>query len=219
MRNTVTAVLFTVSAVLFAGSACFAQLKRSYVQIQNAPDTELCISTSKAVQDVRKEAGRLKRKFRDRQTSSKSAVQAMGLSFYTLLIKHFVTIDSSAERMSFDLDYYLLDIDNNGSVEMITIVSGGHMAAGEGDTLSILKDDVSSAAQPVPHDALGNVALEIGPLSVRFEGKDFDNGYYIYPFAFQGKNYLLIEGNRDQYRKDLVAELVLGTGIVTRCYF
>jgi hypothetical protein len=112
-----------------------------------------------------------------------------------------------------------VDIDNVPPAEMITSLRGGHGNAGFGNTLQILNRDLSAARQPIRTEELVNGVLQIGPWEVSFEGRDFDAGYYSYVFSFQGKNYLFIEGNGDRHGKDLVAELVPGVGIETRCYF
>ena len=102
---------------------------------------------------------------------------------------------------------------------MIISFRGGYGNAGFGNTLDILKRDLSVARQPIRTEELANVALKIGPWDVSFEGRDFDAGYYSYLFSFRGRNYFLIQGNGDQHGKHLVAELVPAVGIETRCYF
>jgi hypothetical protein len=146
-------------------------------------------------------------------------------------------VNGAGHKRTLSMTFYLLDIDNTPPAEMIDFVTGGHLAAGGGTTLTIRKNNLSLASQPIPDSELGGPALVLGPLEASFNGKDFDPGYYIYPFAFADRNYLFIEGNGEQYQtpanedesydlkssresaKDAVLELVPGTGFVTRCYF
>jgi hypothetical protein len=209
-------------ALLVLASASLAQRqKRAYVQIDSAADSELCTSASKAVETLRKDGGGLFGKFRDPRTRAASELQVAGLSFHPLQSKTFSTVDDAAVKRTLQVEFYHLDIDNDGSGEMITLVSGGHGAAGDGDTLYILKNDLLEAPQPVRNNEFINVALELGGRTHTFYAKelDFDPAYYLYPFAFEAKNYLLIEGNRATGRKHLVAALVAGAKLETRCYF
>jgi hypothetical protein len=211
-----------VTMLMLASPACYAEWpKQRFVQIQNEPASGLCASAAKAVQTVRKEAdGRLFNKFRASSTRISKDTAILGLTFYAQRTQKIAVLNRKGVERTNVWDYYLLDIDNNGSTEMVTLASGGLGAAGDGDTLSVLNSDPSSGHPPVPIQAFMDVALEIGPLQTSFQGRDdFDPGYYIYPFAFKEKNYLLLEGNRWKDARVVVAELVPSTGIVTRCYF
>jgi hypothetical protein len=202
--------------LLFAN---IAASKRRFVPIEDAPDTELCKSTAQAMTELRKDFRGLYGKFRDPQTRVAGELQVAGLTFHASHTRTFETVDRQAVSRTYARNYYLLDIDNTPPVEMMTYSSGGHGAAGEGDTLSILEKDVSSAPLPVANEELGKVVLEITSYTTSFTGKDFDPAWFIYPFSFQSRNYLLIEGNRGRSGNDLVAEVVAGAGVVTRCYF
>jgi hypothetical protein len=211
------------SALLLATSTSYADWpKQSFVQIHSDASSELCISSAKAVQALRAESYRmLEGKFRDRETRAKDDVRLMGLSFPPVREKQFTTIDKRGVQRTFTTAFFEIDIDNDGSDDMIDLVSGGQGPAGEGDTLTILKDNIASARQPLAHETFMNEALEIGRVgTLSFYGKDtaFDPAWFIYPFSFERRNYLLIEGNRTDEAKYLVAELIPGTGIVTRCY-
>jgi hypothetical protein len=202
--------------LLFAN---IAASKRRFVPIENAPETELCKSTAQAMKELRKGTAGLYGKFRDPRTRVAGELQVAGLTFHALHTRTFETVDRQGVSRTYARNYYLLDIDNTAPVEMLTFSSGGHGAAGEGDTLSILEKDISSAPLPVANEEFGKVVLEITSYTTTFQGKDFDGAWFIYPFAFQGRNYLLIEGNRERSSNDLVAEVVASAGVVTRCYF
>lgn len=192
--------------------------KRAYIEIKSEPESELCVSARKAVLGL---SDGLFAKFRDPRTRSTSDVQVAGLSFPPLQVKTFTTVDDAGTERTPKVSFYHLDLDNNGTAEMITVATGGHGAAGDGDTFSILQQDLLPAPQPVRNDAFIQVALEIGGRTHTFYGKElqFDPAYYMYPLVFQGKNYLLIEGNRPSDRPHLVVELLAGAGIESRCYF
>lgn len=196
--------------------------KQRIVQIHDEPESALCTSAAKAVQTLRAQTvdGRLYGEFRDPRTRATTEVQAAGLSFYTLRVGKFATVDAHGVKRTLAEAYYLLDLDNDGSEDMVTLVSGGHGPAGDGDTLSMLRNDISSAPQPLPNEAFADVPLEIGGWTNQLYGEHerFDPAYFIYPFAFRGGNYLLLEGNRAPIRY-VVAEIAPEKGIVTRCYF
>lgn len=210
-------LLLAIALSVLANGA--ASANRRFVPIQDAPETELCRSTTQAVAELRKDPAGLYGKFRNVDTRAKTDLQVGELTFYAPQTRTFNTVDSTGVSRTYSRNYYLLDVDNTAAVEMIAFSSGGHGAAGEGDTLSILENNISSAPSPVANEEFAKVTLEISSYTTSFSGKDFDGAYFIYPFGFQGRNYLLIEGNRLQFDKDLVAEVVAGPGLVTRCYF
>lgn len=210
-------IVTAVSVLLLFAN--IAASKRRFVPIEDAPETELCKSTAQAMKELRKQAAGLYGKFRAPSTRVAGDLQVGGLTFHALHTRTFETVDDQGVSRTYPLGYYLLDIDNTAPVEMITFSTGGHGAAGEGDTLFILEKDVSSAPLPVANEELGKIVLEISSYTTTFQGKDFDGAWFIYPFSFQGRNYLLIEGNRESFSNDLVAEVVAGTGVVIRCYF
>ncbi|MBM0107773.1 hypothetical protein JM946_23760 [Steroidobacter sp. S1-65] len=216
-------VTIALALLLVAGVAAQAQRqKQAYVEIKSEPQTELCVSARQAVHELRDGTNDgLFAKFRDPRTRSTSDVQVAGLSFPALQAKTFATVDDAATERSREVTFYHLDLDNDGSPEMITVVTGGHGAAGDGDTFSILQHDLLSAPQPVRNDEFIQVALQLGGRTHTFYGKQlqFDPAYYMHPFVFRGKHYLLIEGNRASDRPHLVVELLPGASLETRCYF
>lgn len=221
------------AAVIFSAGA--ARSERQRVQIKDdAPDSALCRETARSVAQLRDEIGWPMTKLYGRGEGH--ADRTVGqLTFQGLRVQSIEIVNGAGEKRVVPLAFYLVDIDNRPPVEMVDFITGGHMATGEGTTLSILKHDLSTATQPVPDRELWNRALKIGPLDVRFTGKEFDVGYFIYPFAFAGRNYLFIEGNGGDYQapegqlwdvhgarkvaKDAVVELVPDVGLVTRCYY
>lgn len=217
-------VAMIVALLFFAGTACPApRQKHAFVQIENDAGSELCVAASKAVASLRKGAtDRLIKRFGDPATRVDGDLQVEGLLFHELQTKQFTTVDDAAVQRTPTLSFYRLDLDNDGSIETITLASGGHGPAGEGDTLTLLEHDLVSLPQPMRHDELIKVKLEIGGRTHTFYGKDlqFDPAYFLYPFSFQGKNYLLIEGNRAiADRKHLVVQLVGAGEIHSLCYF
>lgn len=212
-----------VALLFFAGAVYPAQRqKHAYIQIEGDAASQLCVSASNAVRGLREGMNdRLFAKFRDPRTRSTTDLQVEGLTFHALRTKKFTTVDEAAVERTREVAFYQLDLDNDGSREMITLVTGGHGAAGDGDTLYILENDLVQAPQPVRNDEFIKVRLEIGGRTHSFYGKDltFDPAYYMYPFAFQGKNYLLIEGNRSATRPHFIVALVAEAGISSRCYF
>lgn len=213
-----------VAALLLVASISDGVAKRTFVSIHDAPETELCKSTAQAMAELRKDTAKLYgnlmyHTFRDPKRRVAGELQVAGLTFHERHTRTFETVDGKGVSRTYPLDYYRLDIDNIAPVEMVMFSTGGHGAAGEGDTLLILENDVSSAPLPVANEEFGKVVLEIGSYTTTFSGKDFDGAWFIYPFSFQDRNYLLIEGNRETFRSDLVAEVVPGEGVVTRCYF
>jgi hypothetical protein len=208
----------TIALLAVASPACFAEWpKQSYVEIRHAPQSELCASTSKVIQRERKDPnGSLFNKFRQLDISGDTEI--LGLTFYAQKRQQITTVGPKGDELSNLHQFYLLDIDNNGSRDMVMLYSGGLGAAGDGDVLEVLEGDPSSAPQPVPRQLFMDIALRIGAWHTTFVGKDDDPASYIYPFAFHGRNYLLLEGNRRKGRY-IVAELVPGTGVVTHCYF
>jgi hypothetical protein len=209
--------------LLLASMTCFAQWpKQRFVEIRSAPTSEFCGSAAKAVDSLRvKAGGPLHGMLRDKKTRSTDDVRAMSLTFPVMRTGRFQTADRHGVERTLDVDYYRLDIDNDGDEDMLTLSSGGRGPAGEGDTLFLLNEDVSAASQPMPNEKLADVALEIGgPKTSFYDSKGtFSPAYFIYPFSFQGQRYLLIEGNDLRDRRYLVAQLVRGTGVVTRCQF
>lgn len=212
-----------IALLFFAGAAGPAQRqKHAYIQIEGDAASELCVSASKAVRGLREDTNDvLFAKFRDPRTRLSNDMQKEGLTFQALRSRKFTTVDAAAVERSRDEVFYHLDLDNDGSREMITLVTGGHGAAGDGDTLYILENDLDQAPQPVRNDEFIKVRLEIGGRTHSFYGKDltFDPAYYLYPFTFQGKNYLLIEGNNPATRPRFIVALVAESGIQSRCYF
>jgi len=215
---------FAASLLLFAGSAWPAQRqKQAFVQIESDANSELCVAASKAVASLREGATeRLIKRFGDPATRVDGDLKVDGLLFHALQTKQFTTVDDAAVQRTPMVSFYHLDLDNDGSIEMIMLASGGRGPAGEGDTLSMLEHDLVSAPQPVRNEEFVKVALEIGGRTHTFYGKDlqFDPAYFMYPFSFREKNYLLIEGNRAiGDRKHLVVQLVAGGEIRSLCYF
>jgi len=216
--------LFAVSVLLVSMVASIADAaqwpKQRFVQMQSDAKSSLCIAVADALASAPKDVyGRLFKKLRDRQTRIEDELPIGKVTFLPPLTRPFKTIDTKGVERTFHVDYYHLDADNDGSAEMLMISSGGRGPAGDGDTLYLLAHDPSSLAQPVPNEIFVDVALEIGGPKLTFytESGTFDPAYYIYPFAFQDRNYLLLEGNRIEDLKYLVVELVPGTGIVSRC--
>lgn len=196
--------------------------KHVYVQIENQADSGLCTSARQAVQAIGEDTIHgLFEKLRDSNTPSSTAVQVSGMSFHPLQTEEFKTVNDAGTQRTRQVAFYHLDVDNDGAKEMVTVVTGGHGAAGEGDTFYVLKNDLTSVQQPVRRAEFTQVSLEIGGRTHTFYGKDVDfaPAWYLYPFAFEDKNYLLIEGNRAGDRKHLVVALVAGAGLQTRCYF
>ena len=194
--------------------------KQRSVRIKDVSESsELCRETRRAVTELSDTPDGLLTRLQDPRTRETEAVKVMRLTFYPLRTKAFTTVGRNGAQQTNNFDYYLVDIDNVPPVEMITSSRGGYGNAGFGNTLDILKRDLSVVREPVRTEELASAALKIGPWEVSFEGRDFDAGYYIYLFSFRDKNYLLIAGNGDQYGKHLVAELVSTVGIETRCYF
>lgn len=198
-----------------------------YVQIVDDPDNELCKAASAAVKSWFESNGqdRLTETFRRAPDSiPKSDLQIQDLTFHVLRHEPLATLDAQGVRREWSESYYSVDIDNDGDLDMLEFVSGGHLRAGEGDTLSMMNQHFMKMAQPVSHEAVrdGRV-LEVGPLDLQFQGVDFDNGYYVFPIAFKQRNYLLIEGNGDESEgKNIqrqVIELVPDQGLVGRCFF
>jgi hypothetical protein len=221
------------ASVLLGSNVVFAH-KRQYVQINDVADSALCRETAQAVAQLRADIGWPMTKLYGRGEGHSDRTVGQ-LTFHGLRVQSIVFANSAGEKRTLPLAFYLVDIDNTPPVEMIDFVTGGHMATGEGTTLSVLKNNLSAAPEPVPDQALRNAALKIGPLDVRFTGKDFDVGYFSYPFGFAGRNYLFIEGNGGEYQapegqlwdvhaarklaRDAVLEIVPPAGLVTRCYF
>lgn len=217
-------VAFAASLLLVAGSACPAQRqKHAFVQIQSDASSELCVAASKAVSRLREGATeRLIKRWGDPATRVDGDLPVEGLLFHSLQTRQFTTVDDAAVQRTPMVSYYRLDLDDDGSVEMITLASGGHGPAGEGDTLTVLEHDLVPAPQPVHNEEFIKVTLEIGGRTHTFYGKDlqFDPAYFMYPFSFQGKNYLLIEGNRAfAERRHLVVRVRAGGEIHSLCYF
>lgn len=210
-----------VATALLLSFASFAEWpKQPYVQIQGAPESELCRSAATAVDSLRNKLGELYGTFRDPRTRAQADLAIAGLTFHPVKVQRFTVTDAAGKQRPDDVAYYLLDIDNDGAQDMITLLSGGHGAAGEGDTLFVLEKNLSAAPQPIPRAAFDTVALEIGGRTQAFRTQDggrFDPAYFLYPFAFQGRNYLLVDGNRADDPKHLVVEAVPDNGVVTRC--
>ena len=210
-----------LAVLLVAGAAEAAKRpKPVFVQIQHDADSALCMAASDALAAAPKDVyGRLFKKLRDRQTRIKDELPVGKVTFLPPLTRAFTTIDAKGVERTIHVDYYHFDANNDGSAEMLTLSSGGRGPAGDGDTLYMLTQDPSRLAQPVPNEIFVDVALEIGGPRVTFytESGTFDPAYFIYPFDFQDRNYLLLEGNRIEDLKYLVVELVPGTGIVSRC--
>jgi len=220
MRSRLACVV--VVLLFVAGTACPAQRqKHAYIQMERDADSELCVSASKAVEGLSEGmSGSLVKKFRDPRTRATSDLTVAGLTFYALRTQKFTALDQPAVERVREEELYRLDLDNDGSQEMITLVTGGHGAAGDGDTLYVLANDLLEAPQPVRNDEFINVRLEIGGRTHTFYGKElaFAPAYYMYPFAFRDRNYLLIEGNRAA-RPHYIVALVGEAGIQSRCYF
>jgi hypothetical protein len=222
------------ASLLLGAGAADARSTRERVQIQDEPGLPLCRATAAAVAKLREEIGWPMTGLYGHGQGAKDRT-VLQLTFYGLRTRSIEFVNGAGEKRTVPMAFYLVDLDNTPPVEMLDFVAGGHLATGDGTTLSVMKKDLSKVPQPVPDDELNEVALKIGPLDVAFRGKDFDLGYHSYPFAFAGRNYLFIEGNGEGYQpvegqqedpngarnaaKDLVVELVANVGLVTRCYF
>src|SRR5688572_26685788 len=172
-----TSWLMLAAAIALCGCAAAAEWpKQEYVQINDVPESELCRETSRAVAELRKEIG---------WPMTKLYGQGATQPDRTVGKLTFAGLRTSSTT------HYQVDIDNTPPVEMIEFVTGGHLATGGGTTLTIRSNDP------------GGPALVFGPLEVSFTGKAFDAGYYSYPFAFTGKNYLFVEGNGEEYQTSL----------------
>jgi hypothetical protein len=235
MKTTVCLATLAASVAFSAGADAATRSKHQYVQIQDdAHDSALCRETARAVAPLRQEIGWPMVELYGYGAGHPD--RTIGeITFHGVRVRSIVFANSAGEKRTLPLAFYLVDIDNTQPVEMIDFITGGHMATGDGTTLFILRTNLSAAPAPVPDTEIRNAELEIGPLDVSFTGKDFDVGYYSYPFAFAGRNYLFIEGNGANYApprgqlwdvhgprkvaKDAVVELVPKVGLVTRCYF
>lgn len=208
--------------LLIANASCFAQQwpQQHFVRIQNSPDSALCAAARQAVEQLPKDVhGRLLGTLRALKTRINEDLDVAGFTFYAQRTKEFTTTDGRVER-THPVDYYVVDIDNDGAEDMVTLSSGGYGPAGEGDTLYLLSSNLAEVSAPVAKQSFMDIELEIGGPKIKFYGKDLDfsPAYFIYPFAMGEKRYLLMESNRVDI-KYLVAELVPGTGLTTHCYF
>lgn len=236
MITTIRSLFIAVActSLLLGAVAEAARPKRERVEIKDdAPDSPLCRETVSEVAKLRADIGWPMTELYG-HGNGHSDVTVGQLTFHGLRLQSMVFANSAGAKRTLPLNFYLVDIDNKPPVEMLDFVTGGHMATGEGTTLSVFKNNLSVATAPIPDTELRNETMKIGPLNVRFTGKEFDVGYFVYPFAFAGRNYLFIEGNGDDYQapegqradfdaarkhaKNLVVEVV-PDGLATRCYF
>jgi hypothetical protein len=236
MKRTMSRVMLATAIALSACAGAVEWPKEEYVQINDVPDSELCRETSRAAAELRTEIGWPMTKLYGHGAAQPD--RSVGkLTFPGLRVQSIEFVNGAGNKRTLSMTFYRVDIDNTPPLEMIDFVTGGHLATGGGTTLTVRRNDLSLAPQPIPDRELRDEGLLFGPLEVSFTGKDFDAGYYSYPFAFAGKNYLFIEGNGEAYQttqdedelydlkaarnaaKDAVVELVPGTGLVARCYF
>ncbi len=148
--------------------------------------------------------------------------EANGVVFYKFN-KDKVLVEKQGGVSVRQVSYYTLDLDNSGHPRTVEIVAGSYAEVdeGDGDIFWIYGEAWAGSEKNVSFDQVRE-AIELGYRNLAFIGgvKDFSYKYYLYPFFFSGKNYILIESSSvESSPRYIVAELVENKFLVLRCSF
>lgn len=216
-------MLFLIFQVLVIQSGWASQGQREFVFINSGPNDAVCIATKSAISNTRKDqAGSLYGLLRNQQVKAPYSLVVEEINFHAFNTGSFSVVQNKTLKQMIS-SYYTLDINNSGVVRTVELVAGGYKGASEGggDTLWVYKNSWADAPQPIDHGLLANVVLEVGYRKFTFykAGLDFSFKYYIYPFRYKDKNFLLIESNVGSPRSYVVVEVAADFKISTRCSF
>lgn len=216
--------LFLYALLLSVAQGGWAyQSQPAFIRIENSPDDAVCIATKSTISNVQKDqAGSLYGVLRNRQIKVPFSLVVGELSFHAFETNSFTVVQGKVSRQRIS-SYYTLDISNSGVVRTVELVAGGYKGASEGggDILWVYGSSWVNAPKPIDANVLADIVLEIGYRTFTFykDGADFSFKYYIYPFQFKTKNFLLIESNVGSPRKYAVAEVAEDFKVATRCSF
>jgi hypothetical protein len=216
-------VLFVMPLIFFSQSGWAGRVQQTFVKINSSPNDVVCVATKNAIDNIeRDQAGSLYGLLRSQKTKSPYNLAVGEVEFYSFETKSFAVMQNKKleQRTS---SYYTLDVANNGIVRTVELVAGGYRDIGEGggDVLWVYRSSWAHALPPIDKNTLTDVVLEIGYRTVTFfkEDYDFSFKYYIYPFRFKGRNFLLVESNIGSPRKYIVVVVAEDFNISTRCNF
>jgi hypothetical protein len=220
---------------------------RDRVEIRNFPEKELCVATKSAVDSMERDKygvairalpSRMKR------NPDESEISALPLRSYStadslqeeknFTVKNLIFYADKASSIEFIRDgikrkmmekYYLIDIDNDGSLDLIEALNGSIAGFGVlwlGDSIAIYEKVWIFEDRPVLFDSM-NIKKEIHAFNREFSFPSIRDEYFIAPFHFAQKNYLLFERN-GVYRKNAdfifwVGELLPDGKLITHCHF
>jgi hypothetical protein len=214
-----------------------------FIEFRNFPESKLCI----AVKDV---LGRMSSHERHQEIGAKGYAVVNQIVFpgYRTYPVKFVDIKPKRDEKRVTVGYveyvsdlgvrgYLLDLDNDGVQDFIGTKGEKFGIFGAGIILSLYQRAWIFDDQPVPRESR-SVKKWISPIGSDFTSDDpafaekyflntfripdgfFPASFYIDPFCFDQKNYLLFESNQDYPVKLFwVAELLPDGKLITHCYF
>jgi hypothetical protein len=213
------------------------------IEFRNFPESKLCV----AVKDVIKNTSSYER---NQEWNAKSYATAKQIVFpapRNYPVK-FIDVrpkyDEKRVKVGYveyvsdlGVDGYLIDLDNDGVEDLFDITGNKFGIDGAGSILLLYQRVWIFDDQPVPRESR-LIKKWISPSDSYFISSDpvfrekffissyrdspefFPGAFYIDPFSFDKKNYLLFESNEDSAVKLFwVAELLPIGKLITHCYF
>ena len=240
--------LWLLIVILFCGLSCInteAKAKDGIdIIVENHPERPVCKATAAVLPTLKKidgfGLGRIK-PFKFNEVNKK--FQQFGLLyFYTMRSVPRDILLADGQILYSGFDYFFIDITNSDREYFIQWISNDLGRAGSGDLLRIHDKNLLNYPDPIAvkelYDhlfikfgfTLGDGGVTIvgkvsdqqsskGPLHI--EGSIFSANYYIFPFFFSEKNYLLLVSNQQMNGefRFIVTELKEDKSILTHCYF
>lgn len=143
--------------------------------------------------------------------------------FYPILVKKDIKLMGlQGQTTTANIGYYLIDINNDGHLRLVDKVTGGYLKySGWGSLLTIYKKNWLDLPQPISvKDREVDYYIGSYNYNILKENGALEVMYFIYPFFYKEKNYLLINfDGSDKYGLFIVGELINRSELITHCRF
>jgi hypothetical protein len=209
-----------------------------FIELRNFPESKLCMAVRDAVGSIKKDGQGLKimtlpfRNYSILKKDVKDDFPVKEINFYAYRVYPVKAIfvfkrewgDEEVE-MDWSIGHYLIDIDNDGVRDLIEITGDKYGEYGAGNTMKTYQKVWIFDNKPARIDSMPLKTIIDPWNSVFFSqtmgfSNEIKGAYYIAPFSFAQKNYLLFESNEDYAGKLFwVGELLPDGKPVTHCYF
>jgi hypothetical protein len=196
-----------------------------FVLVRNFPNSHLCREVKKTLPTIKpddKAYGSiiLSLHFMIKENEIRTISHKIGnIEFYSIITTVFLKKTGEGNIKKGIAEYFIVDLDNDGLVDMVDIVYGGSSFK-HSDLLTVHDDLWILRQQPIPQDySIYSIKKEIG-LPTVLDHKEILRTYHITPFWFDKRNYLLFEVRERKRAKGFVVVELLSSGkLISHCHF